>query len=184
MTPLAIWLTSLSTAWLHCRPDPPQKLSMTQSCHGSCADIQMSGVKRELASLAIWTCVFKMGLDMSTRASIIFLRCATHILWLSLQNILSPVSFLHFLLLSPLFSFVTLHILEHVLILHIYILQTKLSLRSKESRLNKEINTPIREYSHCDIDSKRLERDPGKKTKKKCGGMRQRCGTLECTEGS
>lgn len=168
--PLASQLTSLSTAWLHCRPDPPWKLSVTRSCHRSCVGIEVSNVKRELASLAIWTCVFKMGFDMSTRASIISLRRATYILWLSLQNILSPVSPLHLLLSFPLFSFVTTPILEHVLTRPVYILQTKLGLGFKESRLNKEISTPTREYSHFDVDSKRLERDPGKRPKKKCWG--------------
>lgn len=158
--PLASWLTSLSTAWLHCRTDPLRKPSVTQSCHRSCAGIEMRGVQRELASLAIWTCVFKMGFDTSTRASFILLRRATHSL------VITPEYFILFLFYVvpsfPLFSFIILLMLEHVLTLpptHTH----KLSrVWGSRNGLNREINTPTRESSHCAIDSKRLEREPGK----------------------
>lgn len=158
--PLASWLTSLSTAWLHCRPDPLRKPSVTQSCHRSCAGIEMSGVQRELASLAIWTCVFKMGFGTSTRASIILLRCTTHSLAITPEN---SILFLFYVVSS--FPVVFFHHSSHVRTCsdppHTH--THKLSwVWSSRNGLNREINTPTRESSHCAIDSKRLEREPGK----------------------
>lgn len=67
--------------WLHHRPDPPWNLTSTWFYQRGCSGIRLSGLRRELASLAIWRCVFMMGLDTNTWSFSLYLRMMTRIFW-------------------------------------------------------------------------------------------------------